>query len=86
MKVALNSHQFICANIKECGKKETKPLSFSRCSKCHWTRYCSSKCQLSHWKSSHKLICNKSVTAEVAESIIKGRRIIIGSETELEKQ
>lgn len=39
-----------CAN---CGKTDEK---LSRCSKCHFERYCGSECQKTHWPQ-HKVIC-----------------------------
>lgn len=76
-------HLFFCGNHDVCGKRELKAQSFAQCSRCKWTRYCSKEpCQLDHWKTKHKLECGKPLSEADAESLFKGRRIIIGVEAD----
>jgi len=44
----------ICA---ACGKRESKPNSYKRCSKCKKVNYCSQGCQLKDWKLGHNKNC-----------------------------
>lgn len=79
-------HLFFCGNHDSCGKRELKAQSFNQCSKCKWTRYCSQPCQLDHWKTKHKTECGKLLSEADAESLFKGRRIIIGAEADAAPQ
>lgn len=42
----MNKPQYSCAF---CGKMPLPKIS--KCSKCHWARYCGKKCQKSHWET-----------------------------------
>ncbi|KAJ3671878.1 hypothetical protein LUZ60_007957 [Juncus effusus] len=46
----------MCSNIL-CGRRETRPNGFRRCSACGVTMYCSHACQEMHWKMEHGLTC-----------------------------
>jgi hypothetical protein len=81
-RAVIQDHLFYCGNHEQCGKREMKAKTFAQCSKCKWTRYCSQPCQLSHWKSKHKLECGKLLSESDAEALFKGRRIIIGAEAD----
>ncbi|KAJ3694049.1 hypothetical protein LUZ60_009529 [Juncus effusus] len=46
----------LCSNIL-CGRRETRPNGFRRCSACSVTMYCSHACQEMHWKMEHSWTC-----------------------------
>ncbi|XP_020212719.1 F-box protein At1g67340 [Cajanus cajan] len=47
----------LCAHIG-CGRPETRPHEFRRCSVCGKVNYCSRGCQALDWKLRHKLECS----------------------------
>ncbi|KAK7302241.1 hypothetical protein RJT34_13126 [Clitoria ternatea] len=47
----------LCANIG-CGRPETRPHEFRRCSVCGKVNYCSRGCQALDWKLRHKMECS----------------------------
>lgn len=77
---SIGNQLFQCGNYEVCGKREDKPRSFSACAKCKWIRYCSKQCQVQHWKIKHKAECAQPFSADDAEALFKGRRIVIGAE------
>ena len=50
--------QFYC-EFGGCGKQESVGGEFKFCSGCHLVKYCSTTCQLAHWKYAHKIQCKK---------------------------
>ncbi|THV07107.1 hypothetical protein K435DRAFT_848446 [Dendrothele bispora CBS 962.96] len=56
-------------SCSQCGKAQEKE-SFSRCSKCHSTYYCSRECQVEHWPI-HKSVCRARASAVAAEEQYK---------------
>lgn len=42
------------------GEREGDRAPFKRCSKCRAVGYCSTECQLAHWKKGHKKACTAS--------------------------
>lgn len=52
--------RYICNNI-DCNNEAT-----NKCSKCEMAHYCSKKCQISHWKTFHKLNCNDFSTKKLS--------------------
>lgn len=81
-KRTIEDHLFNCGNHDSCKQREMKAKTFAKCAKCKWMRYCSQACQQEHWKAKHKLDCGKPLTEEAAEALFKGRRIIIGAESD----
>ena len=49
--------QVLKSHICVCCKKEERLNLFKQCSSCHAVRYCSLRCQKSHWKE-HKPLCS----------------------------
>lgn len=50
-----------------CGRPETRPLEFWRCSTCWLARYCSRSCQMHDWRERHgEQCCGLSTAAAVA--------------------
>jgi hypothetical protein len=50
-----------------CEKEGDETTILKRCAKCKVPKYCSTECQVSHWKSGHKAECAKAV-AEFKEA------------------
>ncbi|KAJ1279190.1 hypothetical protein BS78_04G136300 [Paspalum vaginatum] len=48
--------QLMCS-FPTCGRPETRPLEFRRCTMCAIARYCSRMCQSLHWRMGHKQEC-----------------------------
>lgn len=51
-------------SIETCGgcgyyRQELGGVSFKKCSGCHSVLYCSSPCQVSHWRKEHKAVCKE---------------------------
>merc|ERR1712167_213896 len=42
-----------------CSKREQRVRQFQVCARCQVTRYCSRKCQKTHWNNGHKKYCKK---------------------------
>ncbi|XP_028765066.1 F-box protein At5g50450-like [Neltuma alba] len=57
----------LCAHIG-CGRPETRPHEFRRCSVCGKVNYCSRGCQALDWKLRHKVECSP-VDAWVGENV-----------------
>ncbi|KAL0058836.1 hypothetical protein AAF712_014463 [Marasmius tenuissimus] len=67
-----------CA-YRQCGKHEEPGEKFKRCAKCYDEQgrvcsYCSRECQVKDWKESHKAICGKQITSEMATQAYAARR------------
>ncbi|KAG5188602.1 hypothetical protein JKP88DRAFT_218286 [Tribonema minus] len=41
-----------------CGTSATSARPLKKCGGCHAVEYCSSECQLSHWRQAHKHACH----------------------------
>lgn len=53
----------LCSN-PGCGRPETRPYEFRRCSVCGTVNYCSRSCQALDWKVGHKVQCSPQVAAD----------------------
>jgi len=82
-KFVLEQQLFWCGNREQCEKSETRIGEFQRCARCKWVRYCSKQCQIDHWKRKHSAQCMKK--PEDLVDLFKGRRIIIGSDDEVDE-
>ncbi|GJP42462.1 hypothetical protein CLOM_g2022 [Closterium sp. NIES-68] len=49
----------VCSRAS-CGRPETRPFEFWRCSTCWRVRYCSRSCQVHHWRETHARTCTAS--------------------------
>lgn len=62
----------ICCSNPSCLKMELSGNDLKKCSRCRRVQYCSSECQLSHWKwkgdMSHKLGCDQDKRVKKTES------------------
>ncbi|KAI4336319.1 hypothetical protein L6164_014858 [Bauhinia variegata] len=56
-RVVLEDGLRLCAHIG-CGRPETRPHEFRRCSVCGKVNYCSRGCQALDWKLRHKMECS----------------------------
>lgn len=48
---------FVFCSSPECRKVEYADKKLRHCAKCMLARYCSSECQIAHWKSGHNKTC-----------------------------
>jgi hypothetical protein len=60
-------------NIKceTCGASEPLDAEFSRCAACQVTPYCSRTCQVTNWKASHKVTCQKNLGNNEAHTMMQ---------------
>lgn len=50
----------------------------TRCSRCKAVRYCSSKCQIMHWRQGHKHECRPQVPSELERGDLSGKAEVVG--------
>ncbi|XP_062224502.1 F-box protein At5g50450-like [Phragmites australis] len=49
--------RLLMCSVPTCGRPETRPLEFRRCTVCTIARYCSHTCQALHWRTGHSSEC-----------------------------
>jgi ribosomal protein L40E len=55
---------------ENCGAREPLDAEFATCGKCQTSPYCSRACQKTHWKATHKQVCDGGLFTEEAHKLI----------------
>ena len=59
LKVVPFLPRFGAGHCAYCGKAAAVGAKLPRCARCRTAKYCSSECQIAHWKGGHKQVCGK---------------------------
>jgi hypothetical protein len=61
-----------------CEKEGDETTILRRCSKCKLPKYCSTECQVHHWKTGHKAECSKAFAEfKDAQDLIENLNVLI---------